>query len=127
MTTVFHALLYGRFIEIQSNHRRKKLHRTNQGSNLFGGSFSNNDNVRVAIAFGRERQPQHLKRLFFPINKPIHFYFNSTTVVRLVKQRSAVFPAFKSSSHFLPQYLTDQIPVHKPIPIVATDQMLDYT
>ena len=27
MTTVFHAWPYGRFIEIQSNLRRKKLHR----------------------------------------------------------------------------------------------------
>ena len=34
MTTVFHAWLYGRFIEIQSNLRRKKLHKTNQGSNF---------------------------------------------------------------------------------------------
>ena len=29
MTTVFHTWAYGRFIEIQSNLRRKKLHRTN--------------------------------------------------------------------------------------------------
>ena len=27
MTTVFHTLSYGRFIEIQSNLRKKKLHR----------------------------------------------------------------------------------------------------
>ena len=31
-TTVFYASSYGEFIEIQSNFRRKKLHRTNQGS-----------------------------------------------------------------------------------------------
>ena len=47
MTTVFHAWLYGRFTEIESNIRRKKLHRTNQGSNFLGGSFSNRDNVRA--------------------------------------------------------------------------------
>ena len=29
MTTVFHTWAYGRFIEIQSNLRRKKLHRMN--------------------------------------------------------------------------------------------------
>ena len=29
VTTVFHTWAYGRFIEIQSNLRRKKLHRTN--------------------------------------------------------------------------------------------------
>ena len=61
-TTVFHAWAYGRFIEIQSNLKRKKLHRTNQGSNFLGGSFSNRDNVRAPIQFRRESQPQHLKR-----------------------------------------------------------------
>ena len=35
MTTLFHGWLYGRFIEIQSNLRRKKLHRINQGFNCF--------------------------------------------------------------------------------------------
>ena len=53
---------YGRFIEMQSNLRRKKLHRTNQGSNFLGGSFSNRDNARAPIQFRRERQPQYLKR-----------------------------------------------------------------
>ena len=41
MTTAFHAWLYGRFIEIQSNVRRKELYGTNQGSNFLGGSFHN--------------------------------------------------------------------------------------
>ena len=41
MTTVLHAWLYSRVIEIQSNLRRKKLHRTNQGSDFLGGSSSN--------------------------------------------------------------------------------------
>ena len=58
MTAVFHAWAYGRFIEIQSNLRRKKLHRMNQSSNFPGGSFSNRDNVRVPIQFRRESQPQ---------------------------------------------------------------------
>ena len=44
MTTVFHGSLCGRFIEIQSNLRRKKLHITNQGFNFHVGSFSNRDN-----------------------------------------------------------------------------------
>ena len=34
MTTVFHTCQYARFIEKQSNLKRKKLHRTNQGSNF---------------------------------------------------------------------------------------------
>ena len=40
MATVFHSRLHGRFIEIQNNLRRKKAHRTNQGSNFLEGSFS---------------------------------------------------------------------------------------
>ena len=59
MKTIFHAWLYDKFIEIQSNLSRKKLHRMNQGSNFFGGSFSNRDNLRVPIQFRRESQPQH--------------------------------------------------------------------
>ena len=34
MTTVFHGRTYDGFIEIQSNLRRKKLHRTNKDSNF---------------------------------------------------------------------------------------------
>ena len=54
MTAVFHAWPYGRFIEIQNNFRRKKLHRMNQGSNFHGGSFSNRGNVTAPIPFRRE-------------------------------------------------------------------------
>ena len=46
MTTVFHAWLYGRFAEIQSKLKRKKLNRSYQSSNIFGGNFSNRDNIR---------------------------------------------------------------------------------
>ena len=56
MTTVFHAWLYGRFIEIQNNLTREKLHKTNQGSNFLGGSFSNRDDIRASIQFRRKRQ-----------------------------------------------------------------------
>ena len=45
MTTVFYARPYGRFIEIKSNLKRKKLHRTKQSSNFLGGSFINGENV----------------------------------------------------------------------------------
>ena len=54
MTTVFHAWPYGKFIEIQSHLRRKKFHRTSQGSNFLEGTFSNRDNVRAPIQFRRE-------------------------------------------------------------------------
>ena len=49
MTTAFHATPYGRFIEIQSNLRRKKLDRTNHGSTFLEGNFCNRDNVRALI------------------------------------------------------------------------------
>ena len=61
MATVFHIWAYGRFIEIQSNLRRKKLHRTNQGSNFLGGSFSNRDNIKVESNLEEEVNPSILK------------------------------------------------------------------
>ena len=86
MAAVFHVLLYGRFMEIHSNLRRKKLHRTNQGSYFLGGSFSDRGNVRAPIQFGRESQPQHLKIQFFLKNRPIHF---------LVKQNQLSFSSLE--------------------------------
>ena len=69
MTAVFHTWLYGRSIEIQRNLKRKKLHRTNQGSNFHGGSFSNRDNIRAPIQFRRESQPQqNLVELGYVVN-----------------------------------------------------------
>ena len=62
MTTVLQTLSYRRFMKIQNYLRRKKLHRTTQGSNFLGGSFNNRDNVTAQIQFRRESQPQHLKR-----------------------------------------------------------------
>ena len=44
---IFHTWPNKRFIEMQSNLRRKKLHRMNHDSNSLGGSFSNRDNVRA--------------------------------------------------------------------------------
>ena len=57
MTSVFHTWPYGRFIGIQSNHRRKKLHRTNQSSNLLGSSFSNRNNVSPNPIYKRKSTP----------------------------------------------------------------------
>ena len=105
------------FIEIQSNLRRKKLHRTNQGSNFLGGSFNNRDNVRAPVQFRRESQPQHLKRWFFLKNRPIHFHINSTSVIRPVKRNQLSFSSIEINKP-LPapvQCLIDQIQVQKPI------------
>ena len=95
MTTVFHTWMDSRFIEIQSNLRRKKLCKTNQGSNFFGRSFSNRDNVRTPIQFRREGKTQHLKRWFFLKNRLIHFHINRTIVIRPVKQNQLSFPSIE--------------------------------
>ena len=73
MTTVFHARLFGRFIEIQNNLRRKKLNRTNQSSNSLEGSFSSRDNVTTVIQFRRERQPEHFENDFSSRKDPSIF------------------------------------------------------
>ena len=117
MTTVFYPWPYGRFIEIQNNLRRKKLHKTNQDSNVFGGCFSNRDHVRVPIQFRRESQPQHLKRWFFLESRPINFPINSTSVTRLVTQNQLSFLQHwnqEATSCPSPYCLIDQIQVQKP-------------
>ena len=86
MTTVFHKRLYGRFTEIQIYLRKKRLHWINQGSSIFGSSFSNRDNVKASIQFRREREPQHLKGWSFLKNRAIHLHINSMSVIRPVKQ-----------------------------------------
>ena len=82
---------YGRFLQIQSNLGRKKLHRTNQGSNFLESSFSNRDNVKAKIQFRRGSQPQHLKRWFFFKKKPIHYHINSICAIRLAKRKQLNF------------------------------------
>ena len=54
MTTVFTVRPYGRFMEIKSNFRIKKLHSANQGCKFFGR------NVRVPIQFTKNIQFQQL-------------------------------------------------------------------
>ena len=68
MTKIFNGRLYGRFVEIQiqvqSNLKRNKLHRTNQGSNFLGGRFSNRDNVTAPNLEDKDN-PSLLKDSFF--------------------------------------------------------------
>ena len=73
MTTVFHAWLYGKFIEIQSNLMRKKLHKMNQGSNFLGSIFSNRDNIRAPIQFQEKVNPSILKNDFSSRTDPSIF------------------------------------------------------
>ena len=69
MTTVFHTRPYGRCIDILDNLRRKKLHRTNQGSNSLGGGFSNRDNIRVPTNLEEKVNPS----IFFSRTDPSIF------------------------------------------------------
>ena len=82
ITNVFHARLFGRFIEINFNLGRKKLHRANQGLNFLRDSFGNRYNIRTPTQFRRERQFQYLKRKIFIMDRPIHIHNGSTTVFR---------------------------------------------
>ena len=98
MTTVFRAWLHGRFIEMQSNLTRKKLHRTNQGFHPLGGRISNRDrDLRGSVHFRREIQPQHLKRWFFLRKRPIHFHINSTSIIGPVKRNQFSFSSIEIS------------------------------
>ena len=101
MTAVFHARLYGRFIEIQRNLRRKKLRRTNQGSNFLGGSFSNRDNVRVQSILDKKVNSSIFKDDFS--SGPFLFTSIAPELLDQSKETSCVFPALTSTSHFLPQ------------------------
>ena len=79
MTKIFHASSYAIFIEIQSNHWRKKLRRRNQDSNFLWGS------LRAPIKFKRKIQLWDLKRWFLLENRPNHFIINSSSFIRQVE------------------------------------------
>ena len=124
MTTVFRTRSYGSFIKVKSSLRRKNVHRMNQGSHFLESSFSNRDSVRAPIQFRRERQSQHqfFKKMIFK-NRSIRFCINSTRVVNCSNEPSLVFPALKSTIHFLPQSIVSigQIQVQKPTLVAATN------
>ena len=54
---------YGRFKDIKSIFGKKKLQRTNQGSNFLGDRFSDRDNITAPIR--KKRHSQCLKWCFF--------------------------------------------------------------
>ena len=88
ITLVFHTWYIYKDIE---QPQEEKLHKTNQGSNFLEGCFSDRDNVRAPIQFGRKNQSQYLKRSFFLKNKPFHFHINTTSVIRPIKQNQLSF------------------------------------
>ena len=60
-TTVFHASLDSRFIEINFNLKRKKLYRVKKTSNFLSDRFSSRDNTSAPIQFRKERQCHYLQ------------------------------------------------------------------
>ena len=71
MTIVFHTWLYGKFIEIQDNLRRKKLQRTNQGS-IFLKAILAIEIMSEPSSLEEKVKPSILKDDFFLKNRPIH-------------------------------------------------------
>ena len=62
MTAVFHERLYGRYIEIQNNLRRKKLQRMIQGSNFLKTVLARETIQEPQSSLEeKERKPQYLK------------------------------------------------------------------
>ena len=131
MTTVFHPWPHGRFIEIKSNLKRNKLHRTNQSFSFLGRSFSNRENVRAPIQFGRESQPQHIKRRFFFKNRLTNFYSNSTSIIRPVKGNQLSFPSIEINNSLpAPVQSVSQIQFKfksQLYLLLTSDQMPDHT
>ena len=91
MTVVFHARLYGRFIEIEINFRRKKLHKTNQRPNFLGDSFNNRDNVRAPIQFRKDDLSSRTNSSIFASVAPVLLDRSNKT--------SSVFPLLKPTNH----------------------------
>ena len=105
MTTVFYAWLYRRFIEIQSNLRRKKLHRTIQSSSFHGGSFRDRGNLRAPVQIGIE---MFNSKMIFSQEQTHSFSHHSTRVIRLIKQHELSFPRIEINK-----------PLHAPVQSVS--------
>ena len=73
--------------------------------------------------------PCNLKYYFSSRTDPYIFTSIESLSMNWSNETSRVFPAMKSTSHFLPQspLYVDQIQNQKPIHVVATDQMPDHT
>ena len=103
MSSVFHAWSHGKSIEIQSNLRRKKLHRTKQGSKYLGGNFSNRNNVKSWIQFRRKIQPSILNNYFSSRIDPSIVTSITSLLLDWSNNTSLVLPALKSTNYFLLQ------------------------
>ena len=93
MTAIFHIRLYGRFIEIKSNLKRKKLYRKNHYSNFLGGSLTNRDTGRDPMGKGSPRILKHASsRTDLSISTSI------TSVNRPVKQKKLSFCSIETNT-----------------------------
>ena len=113
MTIVFHAWSYGRFIEIQSNLRRKNCHSTNQGPKFLGGSLA--IEITQELQSKRKSTPASLKILFPHIistsfNRSVkqnHLSFSSNEINKplpaLVHRVSQIRFKIRSQFQLLPQ------------------------
>ena len=103
MTIVFNAWTYGRFIEIQSNPRRKKVHRTNQGTILL--------ELLLGIEIIEEPQsnleekiyPSILKDGFSSKADPPIFTSTAPVLLERPNKTSSEFQALKSKRYVLHQ------------------------
>ena len=130
MTTVFHAWTYDRFIKIQSNLRKKKLHRTNQGSSLLRSSFSNRDDVIASIQSSRESQPNISTEDFSSRTDPTTFTSIAPVLYLTIQKKPVEFFQHwtqQAASCPSPQCLKNQIQVQKSILVAATYQIPDHT
>ena len=103
MTTVFHEWPYGGLTGIQSKFRRKKLHRSNQGSNFLEGSFINRDNLRAQFNLEEKVNPSILKDDFSSRTCPSIFTTIAPVLLDQSNRTSCFCPALKSRSQFMPQ------------------------
>ena len=83
MTIVHHAKSYGRFIQIKSNLRRKKLHRTS--APIFLDAVLPRMTMSDPQFSLEEDGSPSIVNYFFLKNTPIHFHISSTSVIRGVK------------------------------------------
>ena len=106
MMIVFHARLYSGLIGIQSNLRRKKLHRTNQGFNFLGHTFSNREYLIFHPQSNLEAKVNSsiLKDDFSLRTDPFIFTSIASVFLDQSHKTSYVLPALKTTSYFLPKF-----------------------
>ena len=95
-----------------------------------GGSFSSRENVRAPIQSRREMQPEHLERWSSSRSDLSVFTSMAPASLDWSNKTSWVFPALKSTSHFLLQstvYYRSDSSSDQSILVVATNQMPDHT